>query len=77
MARLGDRLHVVQAGNANRPGVKPDDHRLAAGHMQRRRERLVMPGPGVVRPFDRGHVRGLSDHAPTAALPAGCSSSAP
>ena len=47
----GDRLHVAQAVDSDRSGVDPDRDRPATGDVERGEERLVMPGPGVMRSF--------------------------
>ena len=55
----GDPLHLDEARRPDGTGAQADRHRPAAGDLQPRRERLIVPGPGVMGPLDGRHLARL------------------
>src|SRR5262249_11700574 len=61
--------HLAEARRPDRPGAEPDRDRPAAGDLDRRGQRLIVPGPGVMRPLDGRDASSLLDDDTAVALP--------
>ena len=62
----GDPLHLGEARRTEGAGAQADRDRPAGGDLQPRRQRLVVPGPGIMGPLDGRHLARLRLDGPQA-----------